>query len=328
MLGAAAQRIQWLFLKSITRGYRRENLCLDEGRPPARLAPTSPPGCDHTDMEQGSAEYQYVTGQGRDSFPSLLAGFATRSDAARALSGWRLEIPYGPHPRQVLDLKAAGADARGTVVYFHAGYWQSRDKSQFPFLAPAFNAMGWNLALVNYPLCPEVGVAQIVESAAQALARVAAMQADGELAGPLVLCGHSAGAHLAVELALRQAAAGAGGPRRIRGVIGISGVYDLRPLCGTSLNQRLRLDADTAQACSPLLRARPGAAPALFVAGGDETRAFQDQNAAMSRQWEASGNPARCVTVAGADHFSILDEITAAGGLLEAALQAWSSPAP
>lgn len=275
-------------------------------------------------MDQDSAEHQYVTGQGRDSFPALLAGFAARSDAARALPGWRLDIPYGPHPRQVLDLKPAAAGARGTVVYFHAGYWQSRDKSQFHFLAPAFNAMGWNLVLVNYPLCPQVGVPQIVASAAQALGRVAAMQADGDLEGPLVLCGHSAGGHLVVELALQEAAAGDGGRRSIRGVIGISGVYDLRPLCGTSLNERLRLDEPAALACSPLLRVHPGAAPALFVAGGGETRAFQDQNADMSRQWEAKGNPARCMTVEGADHFSILDEITAAGGLLDTTLRSWA----
>ncbi len=279
-------------------------------------------------MDPNSAEFQYVTGQGRERFPALLAGFATRSEAARAQAGWRLDLPYGPHHRQVLDLKPAGPAARGTVLYFHAGYWQSRDKSQFHFLAPAFNAMGWSLALANYPLCPEVGVPQIVESAALALARVAAMHDKGELGGPLVLCGHSAGAHLAVELALREPAAGAGRPRRILGVIGISGVYDLRPLCDTSLNERLRLDAQAAAACSPVLRAMPGAAPALFVAGGGETLAFQDQNADMARQWECLGNHARCVTVAGADHFSILDEVTAPGGLLQTTLQAWSGPAP
>ncbi len=278
-------------------------------------------------MDHDSAEHQYVTGQGRESFPALLAGFAARSEAARALPGWRLDIPYGPHPRQVLDLKPAGTGARGTVLYFHAGYWQSRDKSQFHFLAPAFNAMGWNLVLANYPLCPEVGVPQIVDSVARALERVATLQADGALEGPLVLCGHSAGGQLVVELALREAAASTGHLRRIQGVIGISGVYDLRPLCGTSLNQRLQLDAQSAQACSPLLRVHSGAAPALFVAGGDETRAFQDQNAGMAHQWEAAGNPARCVTVAGADHFSILDTLTATGGLVDRTLQDWLTPA-
>lgn len=268
-------------------------------------------------MSPESAQFQYVTGQMRESFGPLFAAFEERNTQALALGGWQLDVPYGPHAREVFDLRQA-PEARGTVVYFHAGYWQSRDRTQFRFLAPAFNALGWDMALVNYPLCPEVSVAQIVESAATALHKVQAHQASQGRSGPLVVCGHSAGAHLAVEMALRHA-----GTPVVAGAIAISGVYDLRPLRETTLNDKLKLDAAQAQACSPALRARAAAAPALFILGQTETAAFHTQSQDMARQWQQQGNTADCVAVPGTDHFSVLEGLGDPNGQVAQALRSW-----
>jgi len=273
-------------------------------------------------MHTDTAEFQYVTGQMRESFGDLLARFEARNAQALAMPGWVLDLPYGAHARQVVDVRPSDAKALGTVVYFHAGYWQSRDKSQFRFLAPAFNAMGWDMALVNYPLCPEVSVADIVASAAQALQKVAAHQSERGRPSPIVLCGHSAGAHLATELALQQASAAA--PLPISGVVAISGVYDLQPLLDTTLNTRLKLEADSAKACSPTHRVRPGAAPALFVWGDTETPAFHTQSQDMARLWQLQGNVAQCSAVAQADHFSVLECVTTPDGLVARTLQSWA----
>ena len=276
-------------------------------------------------MHPNTAEFQYVTGQMRESFGELLARFEARNAQALTMPGWELDLPYGQHAREVIDVHSSDTKALGTVVYFHAGYWQSRDKSQFRFLAPAFNAMGWDMALVNYPLCPEVSVANIVASAAQALQKIATHQSERGRTGPIVLCGHSAGAHLAIELALQQASAAA--PLPISGVVAISGVYDLQPLLDTSLNARLKLDAESAQACSPTHRVRPGAAPALFVWGDTETPAFHAQSQDMARLWQLQGNVAQCSAVAQADHFSVLEYVTAPDGLVAQKLQHWAHPA-
>lgn len=273
-------------------------------------------------MHTDTAEFQYVTGQMRESFGDLLARFEARNAQALAMPGWALDLPYGAHAREVVDVRPSNAKALGTVVYFHAGYWQSRDKSQFRFLAPAFNAMGWDMALVNYPLCPEVSVAGIVASAAQALQKVATHQSERGRPSPIVLCGHSAGAHLATELALQQASAAA--PLPIAGVVAISGVYDLQPLLDTTLNTRLKLDAESAQACSPTHRVRPGAAPALFVWGDTETPAFHAQSQDMARLWQLQGNVAQCLAVAQADHFSVLECVTAPDGVVAGTLQSWA----
>lgn len=271
------------------------------------------------------AEQGYVSGQMRPSFGPLLADFERRNAQALTLPGWELDVPYGAHVREVFDLLPAGPQGLGTVIYFHAGYWQSRDKAQFRFLAPQWQAQGWHTALVNYPLCPEVGVARIVDSARAAVQRVAALQAGRGWGGPLVLCGHSAGAHLVVELALWHVQHPHSLALPLAGVLPISGIFDLQPLVATSLNQRLQLDAAQAWACSPLHRSQSGAAEALFVVGEAETSAFHAQTQAMARAWQAQGNPASCEVVPGADHFSVLEQVGASDGVFARSLKAWAT---
>jgi arylformamidase len=100
--------------------------------------------------------------------PPLLAAFEAEGTAAVATLRPALDVSYGPHPRQRFDFFTAGTPA-GTIAYFHAGYWQSRDKAQFRFLAPFVTGEGFNLAVVNYPLCPDVTVADLTEAVRDAV---------------------------------------------------------------------------------------------------------------------------------------------------------------
>lgn len=250
----------------------------------------------------GSAQFDYLDGQLRATHPALFERFAAESSAAVEACAPSLDLPYGPHPRQRFDLFRAEGTRRATVAYFHGGYWQSRDKADFRFLAPPLMADGFDVALANYPLCPEASVAEIVE-AAKAL--------PGALEGPLVLMGHSAGGQIAVELAMVAR------ERRwdVAGVLAISGVFDLVPLVGTTLNARLALDEASAAAASPLQRIGPDLPPAVFAVGGDETASFLGQTRRMARAWEAAGNPAWQLTAPGADHFSVLECLSGESGL-------------
>ncbi len=245
-------------------------------------------------------ESQYVTGQGRGDFRGLLADFQQRSDHEAARRDAVIDRPYGDHERQRLDFFPASGRARGTLLYYHAGYWQSRDKSNFRFIAGPLNSVGLNVTLANYPLCPQVTLAELVECASEAPAAVRSMAQNV----PLILAGHSAGAHLAVELAMRDLAQAP----PIAGIVAISGVFDLRPLTQTSLNRNLRLDPVEAASQSPMLRPKR-AAPAIFAVGAEETDAFLEQNAAMAIAWRNAGNSAEEIPVGGAHHFSVLSSL-------------------
>ncbi|OLL31457.1 hypothetical protein BTH42_10950 [Burkholderia sp. SRS-W-2-2016] len=251
------------------------------------------------------AEYQYVTGQGRPSFGALLASFEARSAAALAAPGCRPDLRYGPGPREVFDFFPASGTARGTLIYFHAGYWQSRDKSTFRFIAPAFTPLGLNVALVNYPLCPSVSLDELLAAVRASIEPVARAAGDESL--PLIFAGHSAGGHLAVELALAPPVT----TPPVAGVIALSGIYDLAPLVDTTLNRNLRLDAAAAARHSPLPRAHADCANALFAVGGAETPAFIEQSRQMCDAWQRAGNRAALEVTAQADHFTLLEAFTA-----------------
>ena len=254
------------------------------------------------------SQYQYVQGQARPGFPALLADYEARS-AAAAAGDCALDLRYGPHARQTFDFFQARGRPRGTLAYFHAGYWQSRDKSGFRFIAPAYAQAGVHVALVNYPLCPEVSLAALVEAAQTCVPAIRA-QAGGD-GGALVLAGHSAGAHVAIELALAQRDEPA-----IAGVAALSGIYALAPLLATTLNDKLRLDAASAHAGSPLYRVRPIAAPALFAVGATETPAFVAQSRAFHQAWTAAGNRGALHIEPEADHFSLLQPFASPGSAL------------
>ncbi|MFN5902964.1 MAG: hypothetical protein ACK439_08375, partial [Novosphingobium sp.] len=103
-------------------------------------------------------QFEYIDGQLRPSQAALFERYAAESELAVRAIQPALDLPYGPHPRQTRDLFRTGQPRRGVVAYFHAGYWQSRDKSGFRVLAPPLVADGFDVAVINYPLSPELSV--------------------------------------------------------------------------------------------------------------------------------------------------------------------------
>jgi arylformamidase len=275
-------------------------------------------------MKDITPEFQYITGQIRTGFGPLLAEFEKQNVQALSHNQWELDVPYGQHPRQTFDVCSSNSPAKGTVIYFHAGYWQSRDKAQFRFLARDFNALGWHVVLVNYPLCPEVSVPEIVKSANEAIRQIVDHQLSKNRVGPLVLSGHSAGAHLVVEIALHLARTSEALRLPLAGVLPISGIFELEPLVMTTLNQRLKLDSEQARLCSPVHRVSKDAVPALFLVGETETPAFHAQSRDMALAWQAQGNQATLETLKDADHFSILSKLCVPQGKVDLTLQDWA----
>jgi arylformamidase len=265
-------------------------------------------------------QFEYLEGQGRPGFPALLADYQRLSDEVAADTRARLDVPYGPHERQRFDHFPAMSPALGVLLYYHAGYWQSRDKSLFRFLAPYFQQRGFHVVLVNYPLCPQVSLAELVASVRPSVPAVwHYLHGQGITGLPLAVSGHSAGGHLAVELALTHT----DGPAAVQGVWGISGVYNPEPLVQTTLNQKLGLDDKTAQAANVIRRVQPGRVPGLWMVGGSETDAFLQQNAHMHSAWQAAGNASTCLVVPDADHFTVLQACIRPNSWFENAFQVW-----
>lgn len=259
-------------------------------------------------------QFQYVEGQARSTFPELLEGYKTAGDAVVQSEVCTVDIRYGNAERETFDFFVAQRKPVATMIYYHAGYWQSRDKLWFRFFAPAYTKLGINVVFVNYPLCPTVTLTDLVDGVRNSVPAVLAHSKNlGQPELPLIAAGHSAGAHLAVEMALSVWPKLGARAQAVDGVLALSGIYDLIPLVSTTLNDKLKLDTAAAQANSPLHRVRGGLPPALFIVGAAETPAFIAQNRVMADAWHKAGNNSAVDEVAGADHFNLLQQFNASG---------------
>jgi arylformamidase len=232
--------------------------------------------------------------------PELMAGWARDAAAYRTQCPPRA-MAYGPGDRNRIDFFAA--DTQGPIVVFiHGGYWQALDGSSFSHCARGLNTHGISVAIPTYDLCPNVTVADIVEQMRAATCVLA------KLGQSLVISGHSAGGHLAAcMLATNWRAIDAALPRDlVTAAYAISGLFDLVPLVGTSINKALRLDDASAKAASPLLWTPPRGASLDAVVGERESAEYFRQSHTIVEQWGRAGVATQFGVVADANHFTAI----------------------
>lgn len=232
--------------------------------------------------------------------PMLMEGWAKDAAAYRELNKPRV-MTYGPSGRQTIDLFASG-DAGPIVIFIHGGYWQALDGSSFSHCARGLNAHRIDVAVPSYDLCPHVTVDTIIEQMR------AAMRELARLGRQLIVSGHSAGGHLAAcMLATDWAAFDSSLPRRlVVAAYAISGLFDLVPLVGTSINKALGLDRATAMAASPLYWAPPRLGSLDAVVGGNESAEYFRQSQTVVEEWGRTGLATRFGTVPRANHFTAI----------------------
>lgn len=115
------------------------------------------------------------------------------------------DIVYGPHRRHRLDLyePADGAGSGPIVVFLYGGGWRSGQRSIYGFVGSALATRGITTVIPDYRLYPEVKFPAFVGDAALAYGWTwRKFLAGAARKRPIILAGHSAGAHMAALLAL------------------------------------------------------------------------------------------------------------------------------
>lgn len=240
---------------------------------------------------------------GGERWPAAWVGPAQAYREALAQGGRaRLDVPYGDGARQRYDLLLPETQPRGLVVFVHGGFWRALDKSYWSHLANGPVASGFAVAMPSYTLAPAARIAGIVAEVAQAIAKAAA-----EVDGPLMLAGHSAGGQLVSRMIASPSPLDEAVRRRVRTVVSISGVHDLRPMLATAMNADLRIDEAEAWAQSPaLLAPAPGARLVCWV-GASERAEFVRQNALLANIWTGLGASTCAVEEPDRHHFNVID---------------------
>jgi arylformamidase len=253
------------------------------------------------DWDDAYANAPYI--HGAADYPArwseLAAAFRERlSRAGRA----RIDLPYGPAPRNTLDLFYPDGACGGLVVFVHGGYWKAFDKSFWSHLAHGPLALGQAVAMPSYSLCPEARLAGIAMEVAAAVEYAAK-----EISGPIALCGHSAGGHLATRMICRGSPLGAGAAARISRIASISGVHDLRPLMATKMNDVLCVDDAEARSESPALLMPRAAQTVVCWVGADERPEFLRQSRILAEMWKGFDTRMTLVAEPGRHHFNVIE---------------------
>jgi len=260
-------------------------------------------------------ERQYNVRLARPDFESrIIPGWLARSASFREGSRGKVDVAYGPLPRERLDFFSADTNVHAPVaVFFHGGYWQRFDKSVFSFIAEGLVRHGVSVALPNYDLCPSVRIGTIPEQARRAVAWLWRNSTELRIdRDKIFVMGHSAGGHItAMMMATRWATLAPDLPADlVKGGIPISGLFELEPLRHTSINNGLGMDEEEAANQSPMNHSPATNAPQLVVCGGKESAEFHRQSQVYARTFSTGKRRIEQFTVPGRDHMDVLDDLS------------------
>lgn len=267
---------------------------------------------------QAEIDAQYNAAQAVPDFPRYGQRNAALSQQLRQSLPCVLDVPYGPTLAETLDIFPAEQPHAPVFMFIHGGYWRALSSKDYSLVATGLRRRGVTTVVVNYALCPQVSIEEIVRqvraSVAWTLRNIAAHGGDP---ARVVMGGHSAGGHLTAMCLQSAWAADYGLPQDpLAGAVLISGLYDLRPLRYSYLQPMIQLDEGIVQRCSPLFGVRASRTPALVTWGGNESAEFARQSASWHAAYTALGGTATLQAVEGAHHFSVLDGFEDPGSML------------
>lgn len=234
----------------------------------------------------------------------------------------RRDIAYGAHPRQKFDLFLPAhannklASRLPVVIFFYGGSWQMGDRAEYRFIGRLLARQGYIAAIPDYRLYPEVRYPDFIEDAALATAKIAeTIPAEGGDPSAIFTAGHSAGAYLALMLALAPHYLAAVGYDRskLAGAIGLAGPYDFLPITGPIYKLIFATAPD-------LVRTQPiahvgahgdtdtdtGAPPCLLLQGARDRLVAPKNTASLSSLLRAAGTMVQSRIYPNIGHITIL----------------------
>lgn len=191
-------------------------------------------------------------------------------------------LPFGDAGNR-LDVWARPAPAtarRPVLIFFYGGAWVMGRRSEYGFVAKAYAARGYVVVLPDYRKVPGVRFPAFLTDGAQAVRWVHDNIARyGGDPARIAVAGHSAGAYIAVMLALdrRYLAAAGADPGIVRVAIGLAGPYDFYPWTSPRAIAALG-NAPDPRTTQPISYASADAPP-LWLATGTADTEVQPRNA-------------------------------------------------
>ena len=252
-------------------------------------------------------DQKYNNSSGIDNVQAIFDRWQVDSEKARNTLTCHLDVRYGAANRETLDLFLATSSSKW-LIFVHGGYWRMATKELFSFIAPPFVQAGYNVALVEYDLCPAVTISTITEQCRRGIAWLANHAADyGSACAEIIIIGHSAGGHLTAMMFATDWSQYGMSSAKISGGIAINGLFDLDPITQTAINADLHLTPQDVQVLSPIRLEPKVNAPMVVTLGAGESSEFHRQSHLINAApgWENIATEP--VIVTGYHHFNILE---------------------
>lgn len=243
-------------------------------------------------------------------FDAIASEFAARSRDLSGSAKIRADIAYGESQRETLDLILPDKPAANAPlhVFIHGGYWRSGEKVDYRFVATPVLEAGAIAALVEYDLMPGQRLAVLVDQVRRA---VNWLQDNANQFGAdpdrITVSGHSAGAHLASYLAATgPGETGAARLPHLKGLLLLSGIYDLSGIPESFLRHEAKLTHEEATAFSPLTSSHHKGPKRIIAYGADETAPFHEQAIALGQKLQTETGNSEVVALPGLNHMSVV----------------------
>jgi arylformamidase len=261
-------------------------------------------------FRQDEMEFQYNPRVSVPEFPELARIRSAQARKVRDSAKSWLNVPYGSSPREMLDIYAADKAGGPVLVYIHGGYWRSGSKEDNCNFVPTFTKRGATVVLVEYDLCPQVTVADIVRQTRSAIAWVYKnIVRYGANPSKVFVAGHSAGGHL-TAMALAHDWANERMPADLmKGAVATSGVYDLDMVMEISVQEQVRMTPEIAKQNSPLLHPPRVKCPLVVAVGVAEPKGWQQMSEDYFNYCKQHGMPVEYLIEPDANHYTMSEHL-------------------
>ena len=204
------------------------------------------------------------------------------------------------------------------VVYIHGGWWQWFSKEQFSYLAEPFNKHGYAVYMPGYRMAQDWENDTPMESILKQMeyATASILKEAVERGSPAVyLMGHSAGGQLVTMLrqtdwkkfdlldAIQQ---------KLKGVFSLAGLFDIRPLVNSFINDSIHMTLESAERVSPQLipsSSGAGSCPVHLVLPEFDTPEFFRQTREYQHKLLKSDQPCYLKVVNDRDHLDMIEKL-------------------
>lgn len=221
------------------------------------------------------------------------------------------DIAYGDNPHHTLDIYVPDTvDAKHpapVLVFFYGGSWQFGSKDDYLFVGQALASKGFVAVIADYRVYPEVYFPAFVEDGAKVFAWTRDhIGTYGGNTDALFLSGHSAGAYIAVMLAVNHSYLEQANvpPQTVRGTIGIAGPYDFLPLQDDNL--KALFSKAKPEDTQPVNFVDGHNAPMLLVTGDEDETVIPRNTERLSKKLAMFHGPHKTHVYKGVAHTGIM----------------------